>query len=303
MNPVCNQSRMLEREAVPEAGLDGAVDVAAGPHQEERIRVHGVEPEIAEWDVQLLGGVDDAEQRGIAVSDVGEFVGQQELVVPASARCCSCPRIPRCTCPQRPRRGCRQHRRPARRGSGSIVAPTGSKVLRLMNRVDSLNPKFNCGLLFQEMYVPSFGASLAAKMYSSGLFGWFVNTTRGLPGMWSLMNAAITRPCVSVPPPGEEFATMRTVLPRKYSAASKPGGRRRCRGRRRTGSGRRSRLRRRCTTVRLGRSWRRLLHHRIGRSWRRLFHHRISRGWRRARDAALASGPLRRKQPAQLSAQ
>ena len=42
--------------------------------------------------------------------------------------------------------------------------------------------------------------------------------------MYWLMNAAITRPCVSVPPPGDEFATMRMVLPSKVTAGSGTAG-------------------------------------------------------------------------------
>jgi len=87
----------------------------------------------------------------------------------------------------------------------------------------SRKPKSSCGVLFQEMYVPSLGARVAAKRYSWGLFGEFEKTTRGFPGIHLLMKADITRPWESVPPPGFEFATNLIVLPAKYAAASNSG--------------------------------------------------------------------------------
>ncbi len=41
--------------------------------------------------------------------------------------------------------------------------------------------------------------------------------------MYLLINADITRPCVSVPPPGEEFATIRIVFPSNVTPGSTTG--------------------------------------------------------------------------------
>ena len=56
------------------------------PHQAHRVRVDRVESEVLERDVQLLGCVHGGQHGRVALGDVRELVGQQELAVRAAAR-------------------------------------------------------------------------------------------------------------------------------------------------------------------------------------------------------------------------